>query len=145
MAAKPADADGPLPPPNTFRQHEATRRSSALAGTKSAPAWAWRASPFEGMSFHGQQGALVMAWPADGLREAHAFERIQSFNAQQAMLAASGAEEAEKAAAVPSPRLGTKCRQAAARGSGNSPPGPGRGGMLTSVAQRAAPHLKCEA
>ena len=97
------------------------------------------------MSFHGQQGALGMIWPADGPREAHAFKSIQSFNAQQAMLAASGPEEAEREAAAPSPTSGTKGGQAAPRSSGKSPPGAGKGRLLNSVAQQVSPHLRCVA
>ena len=127
-----------MPCAKTLRQSEANRRSSALASSVSAPVKPWSASPFESMSFNGRRGALGMAWPADGPREAHAFERLQSFNAQEAMLAASASVDSEKLALAPGPEPGKT-------GSSNASLNGGRGCSLRSVAQQAAPHLRCAA
>ena len=137
-ALKPGDATevrGQLPSAQKPRQCEASRQSRALASSMSAPAR--HASPFERMSFHGRQGAQGMAWPADGPLEAHAFERIQSFNAQAAMLVASTPVETAKLPAALCPAAGTK--------DGQMEDGSRAGAKecsLSSLAQGIAPHLR---
>ena len=144
-ASQPAEAaeePGPLPSAKTLRQFEANRRSSALASSVSAPVKAWSASPFESMSFNSRRGALGMAGPADGPREAHAFERLQSFTAQEAMLSASAPIESEKLAALPSPEMGTKLGQPGTKGSGDGLLHRSKGCSIKSVVHQAAPHLR---
>ena len=124
----------------TQRHHEAGIRSNALASSVSAPVW--RAGAFERMSFNAQQGALGMAWPADGPREAHAFERLQSFSAQEAMLAASASGEIEKLAALPSAEAYTKGVQADISSSRCDLLAKGKGCSPGFVAQRLGPHFR---
>ncbi len=124
-----------MPSAKTLREFEANTRGSAPASSVSAPVKAWSASPFERMSFNGRRGALGMAWPADGPHEAHAFKRLQSFNAQEAMLAASAPVESEKLAFAPGSGPGK-------RGSSDGLLNGAKGYSLKSVAQRVAPHLR---
>ena len=103
---------------------------------------AWHASPFDRMSFHGRRGALGMAWPADGLREARAFEHIQSYNAQEAMLAASALVEAGKLPTAPCPEVGTNGGHTGISCTANGSTSEAKGCSHASVAQRVAPHLR---
>ena len=77
---------------------ERESRRAALTGSVSAPAGPVlrvrdaRASPFNSW----QRAGEAVSWQADGPREAHAFERMNSLNARRAMLAVSIAEDSKE-------------------------------------------------
>ncbi len=107
------------------QQNEEQRRRGALTSSMSAPVGPatrpGKVSPFERMDFNSQKAAGAVGWPADGPREARAFESLTSYNAKEAMLSVSAPEEetgADKAAslkkeAAEAQQIGTESGQAA--------------------------------
>lgn len=77
---------------------ERESRRAALTSSVSAPVGPVlrvrdaHASPFNSW----QRAGEAVSWQADGPREAHAFERMNSLNARRAMLAVSVAEDSEE-------------------------------------------------
>lgn len=103
-------------------QNEQQRRRAALSSSVSAPVQpASRAgivSPFESMDHNGQEAAGVVGWPADGPREAHAFNRLTSFNAREAMLSVSVPEEETGTHNLPLPKSQAEAAEAQQNGMG---------------------------
>jgi hypothetical protein len=88
------------PPPSAFES--VGRRRAALTSSVSAPVGptALRrgttlTETLDSLPFQGRKAADAVGWPADGPAEAHAFERLTSLAAREAMLSVCLPEEDE--------------------------------------------------
>ncbi|CAL8460895.1 g426 [Coccomyxa elongata] len=111
------------------QQNEQHRRRGALTSGVSAPVGpatrAGNVSPFKSLNF--QKAAEAMAWPADGPREARAFDRLTSFNARSAMLSYCIPEEEDATDKAPSPKDQAEAAKAQQNGVGGAKAAPDGG------------------